>query len=80
MKTSASTVDLPEDKAYIAHHFNCPTCCAASLSGGKQARCADGLQLWDAYNQAARLLLETLKPNNRPTRAIFDGGRYGTNW
>nr|WP_314352654.1 hypothetical protein [Comamonas thiooxydans] len=26
MATSASTVGLPEDKAYIAHHFNCPTC------------------------------------------------------
>ena len=45
MATSASTVDLPEEKAYIAHHFNCPTCCAAGLSGGKQARCADGQQL-----------------------------------
>ena len=53
MATSASTVGLPEDKAYIAHHFNCPTCCAAGLSGGKQARCGHGRQLWDAYNQAA---------------------------
>ena len=52
MATSASTVGLPEDKAYIAHHFNCPTCCAAGLSGGKQARCADGLLLWETYLQA----------------------------
>ena len=52
--TSASTVGLPEDKAYIAHHFNCPTCCAAGLSGGKQERCTDGLLLWEAYNQAVR--------------------------
>ncbi|BDB69052.1 hypothetical protein [Comamonas thiooxydans] len=52
MATSASTVDLPEEKAYIAHHFNCPTCCAAGLSGGKQARCADGQQLWETYLQA----------------------------
>lgn len=50
MATSASTVGLPEDASYIAHHFNCPTCCAAGLSGGKQARCAAGLLLWDAYN------------------------------
>lgn len=52
MATSASTVGLPEDKAYIAHHFNCPTCCAAGLSGGKQARCSDGLLLWETYLQA----------------------------
>ncbi|MBL5979775.1 hypothetical protein JAO85_21075 [Comamonas sp. NyZ500] len=52
MATSASTVDLPEDKAYIAHHFNCPTCCAAGLSGGKQARCTHGQQLWETYLQA----------------------------
>ncbi|KWT66678.1 hypothetical protein APV28_4564 [Comamonas testosteroni] len=59
---------LPEDKAYIAHHFNCPTCCAAGLSGGKQARCADGLQLWDAYNQAVRLFSHPKQkaPNRRP--------------
>ena len=75
--TSASTVGLPEDKAYIAHHFNCPTCCAAGRSGGKQARCSDGLRLWDAYRQAASLLLETLKPNHRPARAFFNGGRHG---
>lgn len=43
MATSASTVGLPEDKAYITHHFNCATCCAAGLSGGKQERCSDGL-------------------------------------
>ena len=55
MATSASTVGLPEDRAYLAHHFNCPTCCAAGRSGGKQDRCADGVQLWDAYNQAAHL-------------------------
>ena len=54
MKASASTVDLEEDKAYMLHHFNCPTCCAAGLSGGKQARCADGQQLWGAYNRAVR--------------------------
>ena len=53
MTTSASTVGLPEDKAYLSHHFACPQCCAAGLSGGKQARCADGLQLWNLYLRAA---------------------------
>ena len=53
MKTSASTVGLAEDRAYLNHHFSCPLCCAAGISGGKQARCTDGQALWDAYNQAA---------------------------
>lgn len=52
--TSASTVGLPEDKAYIAHHFKCATCIAAGATPGKQARCPDGLLLWEAYNQAVR--------------------------
>lgn len=59
--TSASTVGLPEDKAYIAHHFNCPTCCAAGLSGGKQARCPAGQRLWDLYLQAFQALNLTPK-------------------
>lgn len=50
--TSASTVGLPEDKAYITHHFSCPQCCAAGLSGGKQARCTEGLRLWNLYQRA----------------------------
>ena len=61
-KTSASTVGLPEDKAYIAHHFNCPTCCAAGLSGGKQARCPDGQRLWDLYLQAFQAQATTSHP------------------
>ncbi|NIF82805.1 hypothetical protein F3J24_04695 [Comamonas sp. Tr-654] len=67
--TSASTVGLPEDKAYIAHHF---TCCAAGLSGGKQARCGDGQQLWDAYNQA---VTDSQPQNNRKTRAELNSVR-----
>lgn len=51
--TSASTVGLPEDAAYIAHHFKCPTCIAAGATPGKQARCADGLRLWNLYLRAA---------------------------
>lgn len=64
MTTSASTVGLPEDKAYITHHFNCPTCIAAGATPGKQERCADGLQLWDAYNKAARPKQDT-QPRKR---------------
>lgn len=56
LATSASTVGLPEDEAYIAHHFNCSTCCAAGLSGGKQARCSDGLRLWNLYLRAFQSL------------------------
>lgn len=52
MKASASTVGLPEDKAYISHHFKCATCIAAGAAPGKQARCTDGQQLWDAYLKA----------------------------
>ncbi|OAD83964.1 hypothetical protein ATN89_12390 [Comamonas thiooxydans] len=68
LATSAATVGLPEDKAYIAHHFNCPTCCAAGRSGGKQARCAVGQQLWDAYNQATHLFSHPKQkaPNRGP--------------
>lgn len=70
MATSASTVGLPEDAAYIAHHFSCPTCCAAGRSGGKQARCADGLRLWNLYLRAFKALTPTspsLK-NRKPPR------------
>ena len=54
--TSASTVGLPEDAAYIAHHFKCPTCIAAGATPGKQARCPDGLLLWEAYIKAFEAL------------------------
>lgn len=67
MAISASTVGLPEDKAYITHHFNCPTCCAAGLSGGKQARCSDGLLLWETYLQAFDAHAQPQAP--RPHRA-----------
>ena len=63
---TASTVGLPEDKAYIAHHFNCPTCCAAGLSGGKQQRCPNGLQLWEVYNQAVRP-----KQDKQPRKRLY---------
>ena len=66
MAISASTVGLPEDAAYIAHHFNCPTCCAAGRSAGKQARCTDGVQLWEAYNQAVRP-----KQDKQPRKRLY---------
>ena len=65
--TSASTVGLPEDKAYITRHFNCATCCAAGLSGGKQERCSDGQQLWEAYLQAFDAHAQ-LQPRSQPSR------------
>lgn len=52
MTTSASAVGLEEDKAYLLHHFNCPTCISVGATLGKQARCPDGAQLWRAYNLA----------------------------
>lgn len=75
MKTSASTVDLPEDKAYIAHHFNCPTCIAAGATPGKQARCPDGQRLWDLYLQAFLALNPTSLPlkNKKPREGLNFG-------
>ena len=52
MATSASTVDLPEDKAYLNHHVNCSFCISAGATPGKQARCAEGLQLLNLYLRA----------------------------
>ena len=56
MTTSASTVGLEEDKAYLLHHFSCPTCIAAGATPGKQARCPAGLRLWNLYLRAANAL------------------------
>lgn len=39
------------DKAYQAHHWNCPTCKAAARSGHSD-RCATGQQLHQLYEQA----------------------------
>ena len=39
------------DKAYQAHHWNCPTCKAAARSGHSD-RCATGQQLHDLYERA----------------------------
>ena len=38
------------DKAYQAHHFSCQQCIAAGVTRS-QERCADGLALWQAYQQ-----------------------------
>ena len=38
--------------AYLAHHWSCPTCCAAGQGYGH--RCAEGSRLWSAYNEAAQ--------------------------
>lgn len=52
MTASASTVGLPEDRSYLLHHFNCPTCIAAGATPGKQERCLEGAALWAAYRKA----------------------------
>lgn len=53
MSASHSTVDLPSDRAYQTHHFNCPACCAAGKTPGLQKRCTQGQHLWNAYLKAA---------------------------
>lgn len=37
------------DKAYQAHHAQCPQCIAAGLSPGRQLRCPLGQSLWENY-------------------------------
>ena len=39
------------DRAYQAHHTQCPTCKCAGRGYGK--RCATGMQLWAAYSSAS---------------------------
>ena len=54
--TQAPAVPAPSMReahdAYLAHHWRCPTCSAAGQGYGQ--RCAEGAQLWDAYNDAAK--------------------------
>jgi hypothetical protein len=38
--------------AYLAHHWRCPTCCAAGQGYG--SRCVEGARLWGAYNEAVQ--------------------------
>lgn len=40
------------DAAYLAHHFNCPTCTAAGRSKQYGQRCGAGMALWRAYSAA----------------------------
>jgi len=37
------------DAAYLAHHFNCPTCIAAGRGSRYGLRCGTGAALWRAY-------------------------------
>ncbi len=41
------------DAAYLAHHFNCPTCLAAGRGSRYGLRCGTGAALWRAYTAAA---------------------------
>ena len=52
MTTSASTVGLEEDKAYLLHHFSCPTCRAAGGNPNNLQRCPTGTELWATYQAA----------------------------
>ena len=38
------------DAAYLAHHFNCPTCVAAGRGARYGQRCGAGMALWRAYS------------------------------
>lgn len=40
------------DAAYLAHHFNCPTCIAAGRGSRYGQRCGAGMALWRAYSAA----------------------------
>ena len=40
------------DAAYLAHHFNCPTCIAAGRGSRYGLRCGTGAALWRAYAEA----------------------------
>lgn len=40
------------DAAYLAHHFNCPTCIAAGRGSRYGQRCGVGMALWRAYSAA----------------------------
>jgi len=40
------------DAAYLAHHFNCPTCIAAGRGTGYGLRCGTGAAFWRAYTAA----------------------------
>ena len=37
------------DAAYLAHHFNCPTCIATGRGSRYGQRCGTGMALWRAY-------------------------------
>ena len=39
------------DAAYLAHHFNCPTCIAAGRGSRYGLRCGTGAALWRAYSE-----------------------------
>jgi hypothetical protein len=64
------------DEAYLAHHFNCPSCIAAGRGVCYGPRCGPGAELWTAYLDAGTSLsaarkrlptsLESLKFFTRP--------------
>lgn len=49
------------DAAYLAHHFNCPTCIAAGRGTRYGLRCGTGAALWTQYS-------DTTTPNTPTTK------------
>ena len=55
------------DRAYLNHHFRCPTCISAGKGYGK--RCPTGLDLWNAYEAACDAdRLNTINTRGRKPR------------
>lgn len=44
------------DAAYLAHHFNCPTCIAAGRGSRYGLRCGTGTALWRTYSGPEQIL------------------------
>lgn len=51
LKAAAASPWLAQDRAYQAHHVNCPVCICAGKGIGQ--RCATGAALWLAYTAGA---------------------------
>jgi hypothetical protein len=50
---AGNPVDWRElDEAYLAHHFNCPSCIAAGRGVCYGQRCGAGAMLWAQYSDA----------------------------
>jgi len=70
IEREAQTRSMPSMReahdAYLAHHWGCPTCCAAGQGRGQ--RCTEGARLWSEYGGAAQREREAVK-RQRPASA-----------